>query len=215
MSGIVLHGYWRSSAAYRVRIALNLKGLPFTQATHDLRADAQRDPAYLALAPAGLVPTVELDGVIVTQSVAILEWLDERWPEPPLLPVDADARAIVRAMVLTIAADIHPLNNLRVLRYLKAEAAQPQPAIDGWARYWIERGFTALETMVARHGDGFAYGTQATIADCLLVPQMFNAERSGVDLAPFPRLRAVAARAAALPAFAAAHPTRQPDADPA
>jgi maleylpyruvate isomerase len=212
---LVLHGYWRSSAAYRVRIALHLKNLDFDQVTHDLRAGEQRDAAYLAIAPAGLVPAVEHHGHAVVQSLAILEWLDERWPDPPLLPGAIEDKAIVRAMALTIAADIHPLNNLRVLRYLKNELGQGQREIDGWIAHWIAAGFEPLEAMIAAHGEGYAFGSWPTLADCMLVPQVYNAERFGVDLSPFPRLCDAAARARALPAFAAAHPDRQPGAEPA
>lgn len=213
MSDILVHGYWRSSAAYRVRIALNLKGLDYEEVDHDLRTGAQKDPAYKAIAPAGLVPAIEHDGRSYVQSLAILEWLDERWPEPALLPKPLTDRAIVRAMALTIAADIHPLNNLRVLRYLKNELGQPQERIDAWVAHWIQEGFAALEVLVGRHGEGFAFGATPTIADCFLVPQVFNAERFNVDLSTFPKIRAVVKTARALPAFAAAHPERQPAAD--
>lgn len=210
---LILHGYWRSSAAYRVRIALNLKGIAFTHVTHDLRTGAQRDPAYLALAPQGLVPALEADGTAVTQSPAILEWLEERWPSPPLLPTDTDDRAIVRAMAALIGCDIHPLNNLRVLKALKHDFVAGQPAIDAWAARWIGDGFAALEALIARHGDGFAFGDRPTLADCYLVPQVFSAERFGVDLSPYPALMAACIRARALPEVAAAHPSLQPDAD--
>ena len=212
MSDILFHGYWRSSAAYRVRIALNLKGLDYQEVDHDLRTGAQRDPAYTAIAPAGLVPALEHDRHAYVQSLAILEWLDERWPEPALLPKGLDERATVRGMALTIAADIHPLNNLRILKYLKNELGQPQERIDTWIAHWIQEGFAALEVLVSRHGDGFAFGSTPTIVDCFLVPQVFNAERFNVDLSAFPRIRAAAEAARALPAFAAAHPDRQPGA---
>ncbi len=214
MSDLTLHGYWRSSAAYRVRIALNLKNLDYAQMDHNLRAGEQRDPAYLAIAPAGLVPAVEHDGHTLCQSLAIIEWLEERWPNPPLLPGAVEDRAIVRAMACTIVADIHPLNNLRVLKYLKKEFERSQEQIDAWVAHWIAEGFGALEVMVARHGGSFAFGDYPTLADCFLVPQVYNAERFGVDLTAFPRLLAAAANAGALPAFAAAHPDRQPDATP-
>ena len=152
MSDIILHGYWRSSAAYRVRIALNLKGLDYVQVDHDLRAGEQQAPAYKAIAPAGLVPAIEYDGHVFVQSLAILEWLEERWPNPPLLPAAVEQRAIVRAMAATVAADIHPLNNLRVLKYLKSEFERSQQEIDGWIAHWIGEGFAALEVMIDRHG---------------------------------------------------------------
>lgn len=212
MNDILLHGYWRSSAAYRVRIALNLKGLDYEEVDHDLRTGAQKDPAYTAIAPAGLVPAVEHEGQAFAQSLAILEWLEERWPAPALLPRLPSDRAIVRAMALTVGADIHPLNNLRVLKYLKNELDRPQEQIDAWIAHWIHEGFAALEVLVDRHGGGFAFGETPTIADCFLVPQVFNAERFNVDLSRFVKIRAVADKARALPAFAAAHPGRQPGA---
>lgn len=215
MREITLHGYWRSSAVYRVRIALNLKGMAYHQVGHDLRIGEQQDPAYKAIAPAGLVPAIEYDAQALVQSLAIIEWLEERWPEPPLLSGSAEDRAIMRAMAATIAADIHPLNNLRVLKYLQIEFERSQEAINRWITHWISEGFAALEVMVGRYGRGFAFGDRPTVADCFLVPQVFNAERFNVDLAPFPRLMAAAEKARALPAFAAAHPDRQPGAEPA
>ena len=215
MSDILFHGYWRSSAAYRVRIALNLKGLDYDEVDHDLRTGAQQAPAYKAIAPAGLVPAIEHDGHAYVQSLAILEWLEERWPEPALLPKALDERAIVRGMALTIGADIHPLNNLRILRYLKNELMEPQERIDAWIAHWINEGFAALEVLVAQHGNGFAFGSTPTIADCFLVPQVFNAERFNVDLTDFPRIQAVTQAARALPAFAAAHPDCQAGAETA
>jgi maleylpyruvate isomerase len=215
MSALILHGYWRSSAAYRVRIALNLKALDYTQIDHDLRTGAQKDPAYKAIAPAGLVPAIEYEGHAFVQSLPILEWLEERWPNPPILPGGIEHRAIVRAMAATIGVDIHPLNNLRVLKYLKNEAERSQAEIDRWIAHWIDEGFGALEIMVGRYGEGYAFGDFPTMADCFLVPQVYNAERFKVDLTPFPGIMAAAATARAHPAFAAAHPDRQPDADPA
>ena len=215
MNDIVLHGYWRSSAVYRVRIALNLKQLDFDQVGHDLRAGEQQDPAYKAIAPAGLVPALEHEGQVFVQSLAILEWLEERWPHPPLLPAALEQRAIVRAMAATVATDIHPLNNLRVLKYLKKMFERSQEEIDSWIGHWIGEGFAALEVMIARYGEGFAFGPTPTMADCVLVPQVYNAERFGVDLTSFPRLIAAAEKARALPAFVAAHPDHQPGAEPA
>lgn len=213
MSDIILHSYWRSSAAYRVRIALSLKQLDYDQMSHDLRAGAQQEPSYKAIAPAGLVPAIEHGGQAFVQSLAILEWLEERWPDPPLLPGAIEQRAIVRAMAATIVADIHPLNNLRILKYLKNEFDRSQQQIDRWIAHWIIEGFTALEVMIGRHGEGFAFGAMPTMADCVLVPQVYNAERFGVDLTSFPKLMSAAANARALPAFAAAHPDRQPGAE--
>jgi len=215
MSDILLHGYWRSSAVYRVRIALALKGLDYDQVGHDLRRGEQQDPAYKAIAPAGLVPAIEHGSEAFVQSLAILEWLEERWPNPPLLPAGIEQRAIVRAMAATIAADIHPLNNLRILKYLKSEFDRSQEEIDRWIAHWIQEGFMALEVLIGRHGGRFAFGDNPTMADCLLVPQVYNAERFNVDLSAFPRILAAVTNARALPAFAAAHPDRQPGAEPA
>ena len=213
MSDLVLHGYWRSSASYRVRIALNLKQLAYSQVTHDLRRGEQTKPAFRGIAPAGLVPALEFAGEAFVQSLAILEWLEESWPIPPLLPAAPRQRAIVRGMVGIIVADTHPLNNLRVIKYLKSDLQQSQQACDAWIAHWIEEGFGALEEMVAQHGGTYAFGDQPTMADCCLVPQVYNAERFGVDLSRFPGVRAAAATARAHPAFAAAHPDLQPDAD--
>lgn len=210
---IRLHGYWRSGTSYRTRIALNLKGVDYAQVTHDLRRGDQRSPDYLAMAPQGLVPALEIDGLVLTQSPAILEWIEERWPEPALLPSDRDARAIVRGMAALIGCDIHPLNNLRVLKTLKKDFQASQEQIDGWAGQWIGAGFVALEQMVARHGAGFAFGSAPTLVECYLVPQLYSAERFGVDLSAYPRLTQVGERAGALEAFARAHPDMQPDAD--
>jgi maleylpyruvate isomerase len=212
MSDIILHGYWRSSAVYRVRIALNWKGLPYQQVGHDLRKGEQKDPAYKAIAPAGLVPAIEYGGRSYVQSLAIIEWLEENWPSPPLLPPTSDDRAVVRAMAATIAADIHPLNNLRILNYLKNELQKEQQDVDRWIAHWIQEGFGALEALIGRYGAGFAFGDMPTMADCVIVPQVYNAERFGVDLSAFPKLIKVAERARALDAFVAAHPDRQPGA---
>ncbi|HMI18671.1 MAG TPA: maleylacetoacetate isomerase [Sphingomonas sp.] len=215
MSEIILHGYWRSSAVYRVRIALNLKHLDYQQIGHDLRTGEQNTPAYKAIAPAGLVPAVEHAGQVYVQSLAIIEWLEERWPNAPLLPGAIEQRAIVRAMATTIAADIHPLNNLRILKYLKKDFEREQEQIDSWVAHWIGEGFAALEVLIDRHGDGYAFGEFPTMADCFLVPQVYNAERFGIDLTPFPKLTAAAEKARAHPAFAAAHPDLQPGAETA
>jgi len=210
---LVLHGYWRSSAAYRVRIGLNLKGLAFRQATLDLRSGDQRAAAYRELAPIGLVPTLEADGLRVTQSLAILEWLEERHPGTPLLPEQAEARAIVRAMALIVACDIHPINNLRVLSALRSDFAASEAMVQKWIARWIEEGFTALETMVAEHGGTFCFGDRPTIADCCLIPQVYNARRFGIDLNVFPRLVATEVQCLGLDAFHRARPELQPDAD--
>ncbi|PTQ60029.1 maleylpyruvate isomerase [Sphingomonas aurantiaca] len=208
-----LHGYWRSTAAYRVRIALALKRVDYTQVTHDLRTGAHREPGFRALNPQALVPALETDDAVLTQSPSILEWIDETYPDPPLLPADAQGRAVVRAMAATIACDIHPVNNLRILNALRSEFGADDAAVNRWIARWIGEGFAALEVMIARHGSRFAFGATPTIADCHLVPQVYSAERFGVDLTPYPHLKAAADTARALPAFAAAHPDRQPDAD--
>jgi maleylpyruvate isomerase len=208
-----LHGYWRSTAAYRVRIALGLKRLSYEQTTHDLRASAHGQPAYRDLAPQGLVPALDTGAAVLTQSLAIIEWLDETHPMPPLLPANPVERAVVRAMADAVACDIHPLNNLRVLQALRSEFGASPAQVDAWIARWITEGFTALEAMIARHGGAFAFGDAPTMADCCLTPQVYSAERFKVELAPFPRIRGTVERARALAPFAAAHPDRQPDAD--
>jgi len=210
---MILHGYWRSGAAYRTRIALELKGLAYEQAGHDLRTGAQKDAAYIALNPQGLVPALEVDGAVLTQSPAILEWLEEAHPAPPLLPADAVDRAHVRAMAALIGCDIHPLNNLRVGKALRESFGADQAAVDAWAARWIVSGFEALEALVARHGAGWCFGEAPTLTDCYLIPQIYSAARFNVPLDAFPRLLAIDAAARAHPAFIAAHPDRQPDAD--
>jgi len=212
---IVLHGYWRSGTSYRVRIALGVKGVAYAQAAHDLRTGAQIAPEYRALNPQGLVPALEAQGAVLTQSPAILEWLEERYPDPPLLPPDPLDRAQVRAMAALVACDVHPLNNLRVLNALRADFGADEAAVRAWIARWIGDGFAALEQLVGRHGRGFAWGDRPTLADCCLVPQLYAAERFGVDLAPYPAVVAAGERARALHAFAAARPEAQPDADPA
>lgn len=210
---MILHGYWRSGAGYRTRIALNLKGVEYRQAPLDLRTGAQKSGAYLRLNPQGLVPALETDdGVVLTQSPAILEWLEETRPEPPLLPRDAAGRAQVRAMAALIGCDIHPLNNLRVLKAVRGLGAD-QAGVDAWAGQWIIDGFTALEALVVRHGEGWCFGETPSLADCYLMPQLYSARRFNVDLAAFPRLLEIEARAEAHPAFIAAVPENQPDAD--
>ncbi len=208
-----LHDYWRSSAAYRVRIALNLKGLDYQQTGHDLRANEHQSLAYKALNPQGLVPALDIGGHVLTQSPAIIEWLEETCPEPPLLPKSAPDRAAVRAMAALIACDIHPLNNLRVLRELKHELGADEARTKMWATGWIADGFTALDTLIAQHGKGFCFGDTPTLADCYLVPQVFSAQRFNVNLDPYPNIRAVNERCDDHPAFSRAHPRHQPDAD--
>ncbi|SFK76452.1 maleylacetoacetate isomerase [Caulobacter sp. UNC279MFTsu5.1] len=208
---LTLHSAWRSSAAYRVRIGLNLKGLAYDIAPVNLVAHQHQTPAFAALNPQRLAPVLEVDGQVLTQSLAILDWLDETVPVPPLLPADPFDRAQVRAMAQIVACDIHPVNNLRILRAL-TDLGVDEPGREAWIGRWIGDGFTALETMIARRGAGYAFGDAPTLADCCLVPQVYNAERFKTDLTPFPAIRAVAARCAGHPAFAAAHPDNQPDA---
>ena len=209
---LTLHSYCRATAPYRVRIALNLKGLPFDYAPVNLVAGDQLGEAYRRLNPQGLTPALETDdGPVLTQSLAILEWLEELYPTPALLPANLYDRARVRAMAAIVACDIHPLNNMRVQKQLTKLGVDP----DGrtlWTQRWINDGFAALEPMIASHTAGFAFGGRPTIADCLLIPQVYSAERYEVDLSPYPAIRAVAARCAEHPAFQAAHPDRQPDA---
>jgi maleylpyruvate isomerase len=210
---MILHGYWRSGTSYRTRIALNLKGLAYETSPVDLRTGAQKSEAYLALNPQGLVPALETDnGLVLTQSPAILEWLEEAHPAPALLPSGAADRAVVRAMAALIGCDIHPLNNLRVLKAVR-ELGADQTGVDAWAGRWILDGFTALEAMVTRHGEGWCFGDAPSLVDCYLIPQIYSARRFNVDLTAFPRLLAVEAQADRHPAFVAAHPDNQPDAD--
>lgn len=209
-----LHSYFRSSAAYRCRIALNLKGLAYqTVQVHLLRDGGQHNtPAYRALNPQGLVPTLEHAGRIITQSLAIIEYLDEIQRKPQLLPGDAASRANIRAFALAIACDIHPINNLRVLNYLKGPLRQDQAAVDRWYRHWVEMGLAAAERMLPQGQSRFCFDDQPSLADVCLVPQIYNARRLNCDLAQMPRLVAIDAAARGLPAFADAAPEAQPDA---
>ena len=209
-----VYTYFRSSAAYRLRIALNLKGLSGDMVSVHLQKDGgqHRKPEYRAINPQMRVPALKLDsGEVLTQSLAIIEYLDEVDPQPPLLPRDPVQRAKVRALALTIACDIHPLNNLAPLRYLKNELGQDQSKIDAWYHHWILEGFEALETMV-RPGP-YAFGGEVTLADVCLVPQIYNARRLKVPLERFPKLVAIDAACAKLPAFEQARPENQPDAE--
>lgn len=211
---MILHGYWRSGAAYRVRIALALKGFDYEQVNHDLRTGAQAAPDYAAINSQHLVPTLVAGDTIITQSSAIIEWLEEALPSPALLPADRDARAIVRSMAAIIGADTHPLHNLRVIQTLGSDLNADAAQVQAWTTKWIAAGFAALEPMIVRHGRGYAFGETPTIADCFIVPALYSAERFSVDVAPYPALVAAAEATRALPAVAAAHPARQPDADP-
>jgi maleylacetoacetate isomerase len=207
------YGFFRSSAAYRCRIALNLKGVQPEFVPIHLRKGEQQSESYLSLNPQGMVPALETGGRVLTQSLAIIEWLEETCPEPPLLPRDSLDRAYVRALALSIACDIHPLQNLRVLRYLKHELGQDQEGLDRWCRRWIESGLTAFEATVARSGKAgaFCHGETPTLADICLVPQLFAAARFGADVSVLVHLKRISAACDAHPAFAAAHPARQPD----
>ena len=208
-----LYGYFRSSASYRVRIALNLKGLSAQHLPHHLRKGEQRDPAYLAINPQGLVPTLQDDdGAILTQSLAIIEWLDETHPEPPLLPTDSLQRAKVRAFALVLACDTHPVQNLTVLARLR-ELGLPEEKVTGWAAWANREGLSACETLIAHEDGPFCFGAKPTLADLCLVPQLANARRFGVDVTAFPRLLKAEAAAKELKAFADAAPERQADAE--
>lgn len=210
-----LHGYFRSSASWRVRVALNLKGLAVTHVPHHLRRGEQRAPDYLALNPQGLVPALELDdGTVLTQSLAIIEWLEEAYPIPALLPpVDLVQRARVRAFALVLAADTHPLQNLKVLNELRRLGLREE-AVSAWAAQVNATGLEACEALLGEEPGPFCFGAAPTLADVCLVPQLGNARRFGVDVARFPRLLAREAACVALPAFADAAPSRQPDAEP-
>ena len=203
---IRLYDYWRSSAAYRVRIALNLKHVPYERHDISLLEGVHRSPENLARNPQGFVPTLEVDGETITQSLAIIDYLDALWPDPKLVPSDPLARARVLAQALVIAADIHPIDNLRILKRLESQFGADQAAKDEWYRHWIIEGFTALEALA---GPGPFLGEDSpNLADVCLVPQMFNARRMSVQLDAFPKLVAADAASAAVPEIAAAHPER-------
>ena len=208
-----LHGYFRSSASYRVRIALNLKDLRAEQVPHHLRKGEQCAPAYLAINPQGLVPALEDDaGGVLTQSLAIIEWLDETHPEPPLLPKDPLRRAKVRAFAQALACDTHPVQNLKVLARLR-ELKLPEEQVTGWAGWANREGLIACEKLIAGESGPFCFGATPTIADLCLIPQLANARRFGVDVSAFPRLLKAEAAAKAMKAFADAAPDKQPDAE--
>ena len=209
MSRPILYDYWRSSAAYRVRIALNLKGVEYESRQIDLRQDAQKSADYRALNPQGLVPMLEIDGHRLTQSLAIINYLDLRYPNQPLLPASAAERAHVVSLAMTVACDIHPLNNLRVLKYLKNELGHSQEEIDAWFAHWISEGLPGLEALAAPRAGKFLFGDGPTGADVCLVPQLYNARRYNVPLDAYPTLLRAEKNANQLDAFAAAHPDKQ------
>jgi maleylacetoacetate isomerase len=205
----ILHDYFRSSAAYRVRIALNLKGVAYDRRSVNLAEGAQKDSAYRALNPQGFVPMLEIDGLALTQSLAICDYLDARYKDPPFVPADPADRAHVLALALTIACDIHPLNNLRVLKYLKGPLGASEEAKDAWYRHWVAEGLAALEALAAPRAGDYLFGNAPGLADICLVPQLYNARRFSVPLDSYPTLLRADATATAHPAFAAAHPDRQ------
>ncbi|MCS6780410.1 MAG: maleylacetoacetate isomerase [Geminicoccaceae bacterium] len=209
---LTLWSHWRSSASYRVRIGLGLKGLSYEYRAVDLVRDEHADPAYRAKHPQALVPTLEVDGTPLVQSLAILEWLDETFPTPPLLPRDPLARARVRAFALAIACEIHPLSNLAVRRYLADALQLDEAAQTRWHHRWLGAGLEACERMIRSEPGPFCFGPAPGLADCLLVPQLYNARRYGYALDPFPRLREAEAAMLALPAVERAAPEAQPDA---
>ncbi|MDR3470689.1 MAG: maleylacetoacetate isomerase [Devosia sp.] len=212
---MTFHGYFRSSASWRCRIAFNLKRIDYEFAPVHLRRKEHRSDAYLQINPQGLLPSVVVDGRVLRQSLAIIEWLDESFPEPPLLPPDPGRRAEVRAFAQDIACDIHPLQNLRVLNYLSAHFGADQGALDAWCNHWLSSGLAACEEIARRqrHGGAFTFGDQPSLADICLVPQLASAERFKVDLSGFNRLAEIRAACMALPAFIQAEPQNQPDSE--
>jgi maleylacetoacetate isomerase len=209
MSRIILYDYYRSSAAYRLRIALNLKQVEYEQRSVNLLEGEQRSAEYRALNPQGLVPMLEIDGHRMTQTMAIIGYLDQKFPNQPLVPAAAEARAHVIALALTVACDIHPLNNLRVLKYLRSALGQPQEAVDRWYAHWITEGLPALEALAKPQAGAFLFGDAPTAADICLVPQLYNARRYNVPIGDWPTLLRAEENANKLDAFAAAHPDRQ------
>ncbi|MBD8891736.1 maleylacetoacetate isomerase [Roseibium litorale] len=212
----VLHSYFRSSTSFRLRAALNLKGIETEYRAHHLRLGEQRSPAYLKLNPQGLVPALELpDGTVLTQSMAIIEYLDETVPEPPLLPEEPVARAQARAMAQMIACEIHPVNNLKILTYLKTEFGAGEEAVAVWFRHWVAETFAPLENLLANRPVAHAYccGDTPGLADICLVAQVTNNKRFAVDMTPYPVISAIYERCMELPAFQKAAPANQPDAE--
>ncbi len=211
-----LHNYWRSSTSYRTRIVLAMKSLDYEYLTYDLRTGVQHEAGYTALNRQGLVPSLELDdGTVLAQSLAIIDYLDEIHPEPPLLPADPIERARVRALAHAVALEIHPINNLRILKHLKHELGQEQEAINTWFRHWVAETFRAMEGDLESHSSTgrFCHGDTPTLADVCLVPQVFNNTRFDVDMTPYPTIRRIYEACLDIPAFADAAPPKQPDAD--
>ena len=207
---IVLHGYWRSGPSYRVRIGLHLKNVAFEQEPVNILKGEHQEPAYAALNPQRLVPMLAVDGRRLTQSPAILEWLEETYPDPPLLPRDLFDRQAVRAMCAIVGSDTHALHNIRVGKAVKALGGDPT----AWNQQWLEAGLAALEPLIAEGSKGFAFGATPTLADIYLAPMAYSAKRFGVDFAAYPAAAAAVKTALAHPAFTAAHPDNQPDATP-
>lgn len=209
-----LYTFFRSSAAFRVRIALNLKGLQYESIPKSFAKNEHRAADYLAVNPQGLIPALETDGVVLSQSLAIMEYLDEKYPAPAFLPSDAIGRARVRSMALAIVADLHPIDNLRVLNYLRKELGQDDNGVNTWYRHWVTEGFKGLEPQAREYSKGgrYCYGDAVSLADICLVPQMFNARRFETDLSAFPTLVAISKHLESLPQFEAARPELQPDA---
>ncbi len=208
-----LYSYYRSSAAYRVRIALNLKGLDYDYVAVQMLEKEQKGSAYLGRNPQGLIPALELEsGEILAQTTAIIEWLEESYPTPALLPQDGLARARIRSLAQNIACDIHPLNNIAILNYLKDELAADEAAVHAWYTTWIQRGFDAVEKTVSEYGGDFCFGQSPTMADCYLVPQVFNADRFNIETSQYPCIRRIYEHCCSQEAFARAAPAVQPDA---
>ncbi len=208
-----LYNFFRSGTSHRLRIALNLKGLPYDYVAVDLRTEAHTAEAFRVIQPQGLVPALVSDGHTLIQSPAIIEWLAERHPTPPLLPADPEARAHVRALAAIVGCDIHPINNRRILEYLRKTLGCDEAAVRAWCATWITAGFDALETLLARdaHRGPFCFGDTPGLADVYLIPQVESARRFQLDLSPYPRIRAIDAACAGLEAFARAAPAAQPD----
>lgn len=209
-----LYGFFRSGTSHRLRIALNLKGLSADYLPVDLRVDEHSSAAFKAVNPQGLVPALDVDGQVLTQSPAIIEWLEETYPTPPLLPQGAAARARVRALAALIACDVHPINNRRILMRLRQQFGADEAAVNAWCATWITAGFDAFEALLAQDSErgAFCFGGAPTLADAYLVPQVESARRFGVDMAAWPLISAIDAACARLPAFAQAAPLAQPDA---